>query len=344
MYIIKQIPEDFLVKEVNDIKLDQNGNYSYFILKKKDYTTERAVSAIADYLKIDRKKIGYAGSKDKKALTEQMISIQRFNKTKNIKLKDIEFIYRGKGNERISLGDLKGNKFIIAVRNLDKKEIKINSKTQSIPNYFDEQRFSKNNYLIGKSILKKDFKKAVDLILEDSSEKTSGFEEDVKEHISRFPNDFIGAIKKIPKKTRMMYVHAFQSLIFNKTVSELIMSETEDYKKVNYSQGFFVFPKNKIKNIKLPIVGFGTEFKDNKSREISLKHLKEEGIILRDFIVREMPEISSEGDERDMFVKVKKLTIKTKDDELNKNKKKCIISFILPKGSYATIVIKKIFG
>ncbi len=224
MYKIKQIPEDFVVKEVNNIKLKENGNYSYFILKKKNYTTEKAVSTIAHYLEINRKNIGYAGSKDKNAITEQMISIQGFNKTKGIKLKDIELIYKGKGDERISLGDLNGNEFIITVRNLNKENIKINSKTISIPNYFDEQRFSKNNYLVGKSILKKDFKKAVDLILKDSSEKTSGFEEDVNKHISRSPNDFIGAIKKIPKKIRMMYVHAFQSLIFNKTVSELIIS------------------------------------------------------------------------------------------------------------------------
>ena len=112
-----------------DIKTDEKGSYSYFILKKKNYTTERAVSTIAHYLKIDRKKIGYAGAKDRNAITEQMISIQGLNKTKNIELKDIELIYKGKGNERISLGDLKENKFTITVRNLNKEDIKINSKT-----------------------------------------------------------------------------------------------------------------------------------------------------------------------------------------------------------------------
>ena len=342
MYKIKQIPEDFIVKEVNEVKTDEKGRYTYFILKKRNYTTERAVSAIAHYLKTDRKNIGYAGSKDKNALTEQFISIQQQIKKQDIKLKDIELKYFGKGNERINLGNLKGNEFIITVRNLNEKEIKLTS--IQIPNYFDEQRFSKNNAEIGKSILKKDLKKAVDLILEGSSENNVGFERDVKEYISKLPNDFIGAIKKVPKKIRMMYVHAFQSLIFNKTVSELIMSETDDYKKVKYSQGCFVFPKKEIKNAKIPIVGFGTEFKDNKLREISLKLLKEEGITLRDFIVRGMPELTCEGDERYMFVKAEKLSIKTDDDELNKNKKKCIVSFTLPKGSYATIVIKKIFS
>ena len=342
MYKIKQIPGDFIVKEITDIKLKDNGNYTYFILKKRNYTTERAVSAIAYYLKTDRKNIGYAGSKDKNAITEQFISIKGQIKKENINLKDIELIYKGKGDERISLGDLKGNEFIITVRNLNEKEIKLTS--IQIPNYFDEQRFSKNNVEIGRSILKKDFKKAVNLILENYSENNVNFERDVKEHILRLPNDFIGAIKKVPKKIRMMYVHAFQSLIFNKTVSELIISETKDYKKISYSNGFFVFPNKDLNNIKIPIIGFGTEFKDDKLRDTSSALLKKEGITLRDFIVRGMPELASEGNERNMLVKAEKLSIKTEDDELNKSKKKCIISFTLPKGSYATIVIKNIFS
>jgi len=343
MYKIKQIPEDFIVKEVNEVKTDEKGRYTYFILKKRNYTTERAVSAVAHYLKTDRKNIGYAGSKDKNALTEQFISIQQQIKKQDIKLKDIELKYFGKGNERINLGDLKGNEFIITVRNLKQYNLEINQSLQ-IPNYFDEQRFSKNNAEIGRSILKKDFKKAVDLILVDYSKEKNSFEKDVKEHISRLPNDFIGAIKKVPKKIRMMYVHAFQSLIFNETVSELIISETKDYKKVNYSQGIFVFPDKDLNNIKIPIIGFGTEFKDNKLRDISLKILEEEGIKLRDFIIRGMPELASEGDERYMFVEAEKFDLKFEKDELNKSKKKYIISFALPKGSYATIVIKKIFG
>jgi len=342
MYKIKQIPGDFIVKEITNIELKDNGSYTYFILKKKNYTTERAVSAIAHYLKTERKNIGYAGAKDKNAITEQLISIKGRIKKENINLKDIELIYKGRGDKRLSLGDLKGNEFIITVRNLNEKEIKLTS--IQIPNYFDEQRFSKNNAEIGKSILKKDFKEAVNLILENYSENNVSFERYVKEHISKLPNDFIGAIKKVPKKIRMMYVHAFQSLIFNKTISELIMSETKEYKKVDYSNGFFVFPDKDLNNIKIPIVGFGTEFKNKKIKDISSELLKKEGITLRDFIIRGMPELASEGDERNMFVIAEDIKTKAEKDELNKNKKKYIISFTLPKGSYATIVIKKIFS
>ncbi len=340
MYKIKQIPEDFIVKEINELKTEE-GQYSYFTLKKTNYTTEKAVSTIAEYLKKSRKDIGYAGAKDKNALTEQFISIKGPIKKQDIKLKDIELKYIGNGKERINLGDLKQNKFIITVRNLDELNLKVNEKLQ-IPNYFDEQRFSENNAEIGKAIIKKDFKKAVDLILGDNL-KQSGFEKDVKEHTLKKPNDFVGAIKRIPKKISMMYVHAFQSLIFNETVAEIIKTNTDDYKTVNYSNGIFIFPNNEMQNQKIPLIGFGTEFKDKKIEEISLRLMEKHKINLRDFIIRAMPELSFEGDYRDMFITAENIKTEIKDDEININKKKCIISFNLPKGSYATIVIKKIF-
>ena len=107
MHQIKQIPEDFIVTEINDIKFNNNGQYYYFTLKKKNYNTLRAIQAIAKKLRINEKNIGFAGNKDKNALTEQIISIKNGNKNiENIKIKDIELKYFGKGDEKIYLGNL----------------------------------------------------------------------------------------------------------------------------------------------------------------------------------------------------------------------------------------------
>ena len=38
MYKIKQIPEDFVVKEIKKLKFKDKGSYSYYLLKKRDYT------------------------------------------------------------------------------------------------------------------------------------------------------------------------------------------------------------------------------------------------------------------------------------------------------------------
>ena len=68
--------------------------------------------------------------------------------------------------------------------------------------------------------------------------------------------------------------------------------------------------------------------------------IDEEKIAERDFIIRQIPELSSEGDQRAAFVKVNDFKmVKKEKDELNKSKLKLKVKFSLPKGSYATVFI-----
>ena len=99
MYKIKQIPEDFIVREINDIIFEDNGNYAYFLMKKKNYNTIKAIETIANSLGINVKNIGFAGNKDRNAVTEQFISVKNWKKDfENITLKGIELKYLGNGN------------------------------------------------------------------------------------------------------------------------------------------------------------------------------------------------------------------------------------------------------
>ncbi len=356
MYKIKTIPKDFIVKEISKPNIDDKGKYSYYLLKKKNYTTIDAINAISRNLKIKSKYINFAGTKDKVAVTEQYISISNGPK-KNLQLKDIELKFLGKGNERLNLGDLEGNEFIITVRNLDKK--KNTKKIEHIPNYFDEQRFgiNKNNHIIGKHIIKKEFKEACDIIPE----------------IKANNNDFIGALRTINKRILRMYVHAYQSYLFNKTIDEYVKNHpskmggmicdsahsvvfdarnsTNDkwFSSTTHSTNYKLveFRCLKLKpqdNIKLPIVGFGTEIHNQKIKNIVNKILKKENISFHDFIIRQIPELTSEGGERNLFAKIKNFKIKSAEkDELNKKKYKVVVYFFLEKGSYATNVIKQLF-
>ncbi|MBI2207900.1 tRNA pseudouridine(13) synthase TruD, partial [Candidatus Woesearchaeota archaeon] len=291
MYKIKQIPEDFIVKEINDIELSSNGDYSYFLLKKRNYNTLRAVKIISEKLKIPEKNIGFAGNKDKHAVTEQIISIKNGNRNiENIALKDIELKFIGKGNREVFLGSHKGNEFTITMRNLANKETaNINKKIKNneilMPNFFGPQRFSNNNAEIGKAIIKKGFKKAVELIIEANSD----FKNEIIEHLEKRPNDFVVALKIIPLKLLKLYVHSYQSFLFNKTL--------EQYAKKN----------SKLKddvNKKLPLIGFGTELGNNEMSGMIKKIMEEEKINFRDFIIRQIPELSSEGIEREAFIKI----------------------------------------
>lgn len=299
---IKQIPEDFQVKEVLSLKLSQNGPYTYVLMKKKNYNTLDALKAISTALNIDLKKIGFAGSKDKKAITSQYISLPRMSKEKinNLKLKNISLKFRGYGSKRIVLGDVIANKFKI------KFPFKL-KKTDFCENYFDDQRFGVNadNHELGKLILKKDFKKLSSLI-----EKSAGnHEHNLK---LRF------------------YFHSYQSYLFNLCLSRFLSKYPNS--QAPYSLGKFVFVKKKSKNFKLPLLNFDADL-NGEIGEIYKKIMRKEDIKLNDFLVKQCQFLVSDTQFRDAFFNVKNL-----------KKKGDFIYFTLPKGSYATVLIKKLLN
>ncbi len=194
--LIKQIPEDFIVEEILELKKKKNGEYSYFKLKKKNWNTMDLVRILAKKLKVSEKDIKYAGLKDKNAVTEQYISIRN---TKEIKLriKDVEIKKIGEGDEPIKLGGLKENHFKVTVRSLTEKKV---LKPKRLINYFDTQRFSNKNIKIGRALLKRDFKELCRLL-----------ELRNKEEVFKFD-----------RKILRFALNSYQSYIFNQATEEYV--------------------------------------------------------------------------------------------------------------------------
>jgi tRNA pseudouridine13 synthase len=310
--LIKSIPEDFIVEEI-PIDFSGKGDYAIYRLTKKNYNTESAVQIICRNFHIDRNNIKYAGTKDKNAITSQYISIY---KNKNLSMDgDLKLEFVTFHNDPLSLGFLKGNKFKITIREIEKQEIK---SPAFVPNYFDEQRFSTNNFEIGLSILKKDFGKAASLI--DNLK--------VKEHLATSPNDFVGALKKLPQKILSIYIHSVQSFVFNEALFRML--KEYDGKTIDYSLGKMIFTDFHDES-KLPLVGFDTLPKGDVKNILS-----ELGLKTSDFIIRSMPELSVEESFRDCFVSVSDFSHEWLEDNI------FTVNFSLPKGSYATIVLKSL--
>jgi len=320
MYKIKQKPEDFCVEEVMDLKLG-GGDYTYFILEKKNFNTRDAIKVIAKALRIDSKRFNVAGIKDKVAVTKQYVSVFKVNPERlgKLKFKNIKIKVLGKGKERLRLGQLKRNKFRIIVRNLEKQKKGIDF----VENYFDEQRFGGRNHLLGKALVKKEFRKAVFML-----------------RLKFDKRDYVGALRGLGNKMLRFYVNAYQSLLFNDFLKGYIKEKSLRVKEVDD----FVFSKRKLENFKVPLVGFLTEFDDKTIEEIYLRILKMEKVRLSDFRIKEIPEISSEGNERDFIAEIEGLKIKYLKDEMNKGKLKGILEFELRKGIYGTMVVRKMFG
>lgn len=336
MYKIKQLPEDFIVKEISTVKKKPDGKYLYFWIKKKEQNTLDVIRELARELRIPEKQIGAAGNKDKHAVTEQMISVIGVKKenVEKIKRENVSFEFYGRGEVPISLGDLLGNKFEIMIRNLEGQKIE---KAGFLENYFGEQRFSLHNADIGKHLIQKEFQLAAYLINDAK----------IKEYLKERPNDFVGALKKLPMRLLRIYVNACQSYLWNKTTARYLEKKGKLMKKVSYSGGEWVFVSNPLdfKDLKIPIVGFGYEYADNEINDIIAEIMKEEQLSPSDFIIKQIPELTLEGELRKVFVPVQNLKIGRRiKDKLNAGKKKVQVSFTLSKGSYATVALKKIIS
>ncbi len=310
MYKLKQQPEDFIVTEISTIQ-PTSGEYALFTLKKKNYTTIRALEQLSTALHKPLKAFGFAGSKDRQAITEQTCSAKGVSKAalENIALKDITLTYLGQLDRPVSLGQLEGNHFAITVRNIDALP---KAKTTFI-NLFGEQRFSTNNAAIGKALVKRDFKKATELVLENTGEA----EQRVQAALEQQPNNYLAALKQIPKLILRLYIHAYQSELWNRTAAETAKTTHDP--------------------ITIPLIGFGTTGKQ--------AIVQAEGITPRDFIIKELPELSSEGSERELYATAEEVEIgKLENDELNEGKKKVLLKFKLGKGCYATEFIRQLFA
>ena len=261
-----------------------------------DYTTDRALNIISKIFKMRKKYINISGNKDKNGITEQFFSISCGPK-RNIDLKNIKVEYIGRSNERINLGSHYENEFEVVVRNIDEKPEEL---AQYI-NYYDDQRFglNKNNHLIGKLIIEKNFEEACKLI----GLKYEG-------------RDFVRALRTLPKKILWLYVHSYQSYLWNNEVSGLLNKHR--CKSINHCLGKLNVPIEKLDNFKMNLKKFDD--------------------------IKELPEIKFEDVERDIFMSVKNLELsELEDDELNEGMKKINLKFSLGNGSYATILIKCLF-
>ncbi len=309
-----------MVKEILGLQLGQ-GEFSYYKLWKRNWNTKDAAFHNTKRLKLNEKRISFSGLKDKHAVTEQLISISKLPNQK-IEDKDLKLEYLGQGKQKIGTPQQQGNAFVITIRDLEGPL----TFPKAIPNYFDDQRFGKarQNHFIGKLVLQRRFQEAA---------------EQLKLELKN--NDAVGALKK---KGVVFYIHAYQSYLFNKVLSMLVAESGSNLYARGYALGELAFAETYQKmDLKLPMVQFDFEAQTEWERTMQ-RILGEEGISPKGFILKQFPEAIAETQYRAAFTAVKDFkTIAFKDDELNGGKKKQVIAFELPRGSYATIFIKSGF-
>lgn len=163
---IKVEPEDFVVREIGGVRHSQSGEHLHCWIEKRDLGTEQLLSALSKHLRISSEQIGLAGMKDKRAVTYQWISVpaKASDRLADIELAGFSLLKAVRHDSKLRRGQLDGNAFEIQIRgavtqNPAKLEQRFNRiATQGIPNYFGPQRFGHGaeNVNRGLSLLKKE--------------------------------------------------------------------------------------------------------------------------------------------------------------------------------------------
>lgn len=159
----RQNSRDFVVEEIPLYEFSGDGEHLVLFVRKKDLSTFEMIDILAKYLGIKNRDIGYAGLKDKHALTKQYISIDKKLEAKldSFEHQNIKILSKTYHNNKIKIGHLKGNSFFIRVKKvLPLNALKIDEALKNIqmyglPNYYGYQRFGNlgDNYVEGKKIV-----------------------------------------------------------------------------------------------------------------------------------------------------------------------------------------------
>src|SRR5207244_8707778 len=95
-----------------------DGSYTIAALRVRNWETNRLVRELARGLHISRRRIGFAGTKDKRALTTQLFSFENVppEAIKALRMKDVEVLDLYRSERPLEIGDLAGNRFQLVVR------------------------------------------------------------------------------------------------------------------------------------------------------------------------------------------------------------------------------------
>jgi tRNA pseudouridine13 synthase len=162
-FVFNSTARDFTVEEIPLYEFTGEGEHLVLHVRKKDMTTWEMLDAISNHVGVRRRDMGYAGLKDKHAMTMQYVSIMAIHeeKLKSFSHEKIKILSSVRHNNKIRVGHLKGNRFKIRLKKvLGVQKDKLDSvlkwiKTNGVPNYFGNQRFGTdgNNWVDGKKLL-----------------------------------------------------------------------------------------------------------------------------------------------------------------------------------------------
>jgi tRNA pseudouridine13 synthase len=349
--------------------------YPLYLLEKEGVDSNHALFEIE---RAHRLRLRVMGIKDAKAVTSQYAGAERAwqNAPKELRTSHTRLTLVGFTRKPLGRESLAGNEFSITIHDPSRQDISgFAAEIGRIANFYGLQRFGSERlvtHLVGREIVKRDFAKAAELLLSYTTEYDTDASREIRKKCSDPANyrqalrevpqgmdierqllsalaagkDATAALRAVPLQIRRLFVQAYQAYIFNRCVSRAI-AQGEDVSKPKAGDLCFEMEgpatfgriKKYDAGTKVPMVPAvrmaGYTFQPGKGRfeALTKELLEQEGVTAKDFYIKEMQELSQQGGFRQAPLWCR---------DFNHHAKPLAVSFKLPKGSYATTLLREL--
>jgi len=389
---LKALPEDFRVREQLEFERCDDGPYYVHLLRKRKVDTLEALARVARRLKVARSEFAFAGLKDRQGETEQWVSVR--GRRLDYRDASLTMVFKARAREAINSKQSTGNRFEIVVRDLSDRDAELAGEQRSVveseglPNYFDDQRFGCLQHgqgFILRTLLAGDPEEALrraiatpsptaisgDVKLKRALERYWGDWEAcasiargplygrIFEHLLASPDDFTGALERMPQRQKLIHAFAFQSFLWNRAVDRTLYRGLGTEKTVSLQTrvgrllawgALTSSQRTRLDELRTPLYGAGgaggakPDHGDPEFARATQAVIEEQGLRSADFS-RAVPGMVLRSEPRAIVLRPSDMKMsRTTADELGDRRLKLTLSFALPRGSYATLVVKRLFA
>lgn len=319
---IRSSANDFKVTEINNIECSGQGEHLWLYIEKINSNTDWIAKQLANICQVPRKRVSFAGLKDRNAITQQWFSIQL------PKISDVDQIQSAlppevivknaqRHHKKLKVGQLDNNQFEITIRDIngDRNNIEDNInqvKSFGVPNYFGPQRFG------------------IDL-----------------GNISKAQDWFSGSYQPKTTHLKSLLISTSRSHIFNAIVAHRIKKNQwrnaipGDILQLDGSRSWFHAADATEEEIKQRLAAFDLHITAAMWGENDVQSTDDCALIEShvaeqyDEYLHGLKKFRLRQDRRSIRINVSDLKYQWQDHDL-------ILTFTLPPGSYATSVIREI--
>jgi tRNA pseudouridine13 synthase len=383
---LKCVPEDFQVEELTEFECSAKGGaFAVYKLTKRSLGTPEAIDAVVQRWKIQRHAVSYGGLKDRHAVTQQYVTIQK-GPRRDLEQSSFSLVYQGQTARAFGPPDIAGNRFHIVIRDLPKHAadhlvgLKESLLVDRIPNYFDDQRFGSlgsSQEFIAQPWCAGDYERALWLAIAEPNVHDRPGDKDEKRILREDWGNWESCKSRLPKSTRRsiitylcdhptnfkqafalirvdlrgLYLSAYQSFLWNHLLAAKIRQVCKDENLFNVDLAALKVPffgaltaeeQMRLTDVKLPLPSARLELEPGPTLDLYEEMLGKLGTALREIRVK-YPRDSffSKGD-RPALIVPHSLSMSIADDDRYSRRHKVILDFELPRGSYATILLKRL--